>query len=94
MACWSTSDRCVIHTAVEDESSGWLAPIARLVSNDGKWEFTDGIPPTFDRGEHWEEDSDDDDVTDLTDGATDATAAVESDAAAETKVRTATGDAE
>ena len=39
-------------------------------------------------------DFDDDDVTDLTDGATDATiAAVESDAAAERKVRTATGDA-
>ena len=39
-------------------------------------------------------DSDDDDVTDLTDGATDATtAAAESDAAAERKVRTATGDA-
>ena len=33
-------------------------------------------------------------MTDLTDGATDATAAAESDAAAETKVRTATGDAE
>ena len=48
----------------------------------------------LDRGEHWEEDSDDDDVTDLIDGATDATAAAESDAAAETKVRTATGDAE
>ena len=40
-------------------------------------------------------DSDDDDVTDLTDGATDAiTAAAEPDAAAEKKVRTATGDAE
>ena len=38
--------------------------------------------------------SDGDDVTDLTDGATDATkAAAESDAAAERKVRTATGDA-
>ena len=33
-------------------------------------------------------------MTDLADGATDATAAAESDAAAETKVRTATGDAE
>ena len=64
------------------------------MGNDGKWEFTDGIPPTFDRGEHWEEDSDDGDVTDLTDEAADATAAAESDAATETKVQTATGDAE
>ena len=32
-------------------------------------------------------------MTDLTDGATDVIAAAESDAAAETKVRTATGDA-
>ena len=39
-------------------------------------------------------DSDDGDVADLTDGATDiTTAAAESDAAAERKVRTATGDA-
>ena len=39
-------------------------------------------------------DSDDDEVTDLTDEAADATtAAAESDAAAERKVRTATGDA-
>jgi hypothetical protein len=60
MACWSASERDAIHTAVEDESGGWQAPTARLVGNDGKWEFTDGTPPTFDRGEHWEEDSDDD----------------------------------
>ena len=93
MACWSTSDRGVIHAAVEDEPIGWQAPTARLVGNDGKWEFADGIPPTFGRCEHWEEDSDDDEPTDLTDKATDATAAAESDAAAETKVRTATGDA-
>ena len=33
-------------------------------------------------------------MTDLTDRATDATATAESDAAAETKVRTATADAE
>ena len=64
------------------------------MGNDGKWEFTDGTPPTFDRGEHWGMDSDDDDVTDLTDGATGViTAAAEPDAAAERKVRTATGDA-
>ena len=50
-------------------------------------------PPTFDRREYWEDDSDDVDVTDLTDGATDVIASAESDAAAETKVRTATGDA-
>ena len=94
-ACRSTSDRGVIHTAVEDESSGWQAPTTRLVGNHGKWEFTDGIPPTFDRGEHWEEDSDDGDVTDLTDETTDVvTAAAVSDAAARKKVRTATGDAE
>ena len=73
--------------------SGWQAPTTRLVGNDGKWEFADGISPTFDRCEHWEEDSDDGDVVDLTDGATDVTAAAESDAAAERKVRTATGDA-
>ena len=64
-----------------------------MVGNDGKWEFVGGIPPTFDRREYWEDDSDDGDVTDLTDGATDVIAAAESDAAAETKVRTATGDA-
>jgi len=52
MACWSTSERGVIHTAVEDELSGWLAPTTRLVGNDGKWEFADGTPPTFDRCEH------------------------------------------
>ena len=46
MACWSTSERGVINTtAVEDELSGWKAPSTRLVGNDGKWEFTDGIPP-------------------------------------------------
>ena len=45
MACWSTSERGVIHTAVEDELSGWLAPTTRLVGNDGKWEFADGTPP-------------------------------------------------
>ena len=54
-----------------------------------------GPPPTSDRGEHWDVDSDDDDVADLTDGVTDTTtAAAVSDAAAEKKVRTATGDAE
>ena len=74
MACWSTSDRGAIHTALEDESGGWQAPTtARLVGNDGKWEFVDGVHPTFDRREHWEDDSDDDDVTDLTDETTDAT---------------------
>jgi len=62
------------------------------VGNGGKWEFVDGIHPTFDRREHWGDDSDDDDVTDLTDVTTDATA--ETDAAAATKVRTAKGDAE
>ena len=92
MACWSTSDRGAIHTAVEDESGGWQAPTTRLVGNDGKWEFVGGVHPTFDRREHWEDDSDDDDVTDLTDETTDATA--ETDAAAATKVRTAKGDAE
>ena len=92
MACWSTSDRGVIHTALEDESGGWQAPTTRLVGNDGKWEFVDGNHPTFDRREHWGDDSDDDDVTDLTDVTTDATA--ETDAAAATKVRTAKGDAE
>ena len=92
MACWSTSDRGVIHTALEDESGGWQAPTTRLVGNDGKWEFVGGIHPTFDRREHWGDDSDDDDVTDLTDVTTDATA--ETDAAAATKVRTAKGDAE
>ena len=71
------------------------APTTRMIGNDGKWEFVDGVPPTFDRHEHWDVDSDDDDVTDLTDGATYiTTAAAESDAAAERKVRTATGDAE
>ena len=45
MACWSTSDRGAIHTAVEDEPSGWQAPTTRLVGNDGKWEFADGIFP-------------------------------------------------
>ena len=50
---------------------------------------------TFDRGEHWEEDSDDGEVTDLTDETTNVfTAAAESDAAVGKKVRTATGDAE
>ena len=92
MACWSTSDRGVIHTALEDESAGWQAPTTRLVGNDGKWEFVDGNHPTFDRREHWGDDSDDDGVTDLTDVTTDATA--ETDAAVATKVRTATGDAE
>ena len=62
------------------------------MGNDGKWEFVGGVHPTFDRREHWEDDSDDDDVTDLTDETTDATA--ETDAAAATKVRTAKGDAE
>ena len=95
MACWSTSDRGAIHTAVEDEAIGWVAPTTRMVGNGGKWEFVGGVPPTFDRHEHWDVGSDDDDMTDLTDGATDATtAAAESDAAAEMKVRTATGDAE
>ena len=80
---------------MEDESIGWQPPTTRMIGNDGKWEFTDGIPPTFDRGEHWGEDSDDDDVTDLTDEATAVvTAAAESDAATEKKVRIATGDAE
>ena len=94
MACWSTLDRGAIPTAVEDELIGWQAPTTRMIGNGGKWEFVDGIPPTFDRREHWGVDSCDDEVTDLTDGAADATtAATESDAAAERKVRTATGDA-
>ena len=88
-----TSDRGFIHTALEDEPNGWQAPAMRLVGNDGKWGFVGGTPPTFDRREYWEDDSDDGDVTDLTDGATDAIAAAESDAAAEAKVHTATGDA-
>ena len=87
-------DRGAIHTAVEDELIEWQAPTIRMIGDAGKWEFVDGIPPTFDRREHWGVDSDDDEVTDLTDGAADATtAAAESDAAAERKVRTATGDA-
>ena len=45
MACCSRSARGVIHPAVEDELSGWLAPTTRLVGNDGKWEFADGTPP-------------------------------------------------
>ena len=45
LACWSASQRGAIHTAVEDEMSGWQAPTARLVGNDGKWEFADGTPP-------------------------------------------------
>ena len=95
MACWSTPDRGVIHTAVEDESIGWQAPTTRMIGNDGKWEFIDGTPPTFGRCEHWNVDSDDGDVADLTDGATGViTAAAESDAAAEKKVRTATDGAE
>jgi len=53
-----------------------------------------GPLPTFDRGEHWDVDSDDDDVADLTDGATGViTAAAVSDAGAEKKVRTATSPA-
>ena len=83
MARWSTSDRGVIHTAVEDESDGWQAPTARLVGNGGKWEFVGGVHPAFDRREHWRGDSDDGDVTDLPDETTDVTA--ETDAAAATK---------
>ena len=65
-----------------------------MIGNGCEWEFVDGISPTFDRREHWDVDSDDDDVADLPDGANVATtAAAESDAAAERKVRTATGDA-
>ena len=59
MACWSTSDRGVIHTAVEDQAIGWQAPTTRMIGNGGKWEFADGVPPTFGRREHWDEDSDD-----------------------------------
>ena len=74
MACWSTSERGVIHTAVEDQAIGWQAPTTRMIGNDGKWEFANGVPPpTFDRREHWDEDSDDDDVADLTDGEADVT---------------------
>ena len=51
-------------------------------------------PPTFDRREHWEDDSDDADVTDLTEGASDTTAAAETDAAVMPRVRTANGGAE
>ena len=65
-----------------------------MIGNDGKWEFTNEVPPTFDRREHWEEDSDDEDTTDLTDGVADATTdAAKSGAAAKKTVRTATGDA-
>ena len=68
--------------------------MTRMIGNDGKWEFTNGVPPTFDRGEHWEEDSDDDDVADLADGAAGATTgAAESDATAKKTARTVTGDA-
>ena len=94
MACWSTSDRGAIHTTVEYELIGWQAPTTRMIGNGGKWEFVGGTPPTFDRREHWDVDSDDDEVTDLTDGAAGVTtAAAESDAAAERTVRKATGDA-
>ena len=80
---------------MEHEAIGWLAPTTRMIGNGGKCEFVDGVPPTFGRREHWGMDSDDDDVTDLTDEATAiTTAAAESDAAAERKVRTATGGAE
>ena len=54
MACWSTPDRGVIHTAVEDEVIGWLAPTTRMIGNDSKWKFVDGAPPTFGRREHWD----------------------------------------
>ena len=94
MACWSASDRGVIHTAVEDQAIGWQVPTTRMIGNDCKWEFANGVPPTFDQREHWDEDSDDDDGTDTTDGAADATTdAAELDIGAEMAVRTATGDA-
>ena len=70
MACWSASERGVIHTAVEDQAIGWQAPTTRMIGNDGKWKFANGVPPTCDRREHWDEDPDDEDVVaDLTDGA-------------------------
>ena len=68
MACWSASERGAIHTAVEDQAIGWQAPTTRMIGNDGKWKFVNGVPPAFDRREHWDDDSDDDDVTDLTEG--------------------------
>ena len=74
--------------------AGSVNALARLVGNDGKWEFAGGTQPTFDRCEYWEEDSDDDDVADLTDEDTGVIAAAEADAAAVTTVRTAKGDAE
>ena len=79
---------------MENQAVGWQAPATRMIGNGGKWEFTNGISPTFDRREHWEEDSDDDDATDLTDGVDDVTTdAAKSGAAAKKTVRTATGDA-
>ena len=95
MTCWSKSNRGVIHTAVEDQTVGWQAQTTRMIGNDGKWEFVaNGAPPTFDRREYWDEDSDDDGVTDLTDGATDATTdAAELDTGAQRAVRTAMSDA-
>ena len=45
MACWSASDRGVIHTAVEDQAIGWQVPTARMIGNDGKWEFANCAPP-------------------------------------------------
>ena len=45
MACWSASDRGVIHTAVEDQAIGWQAPTTRMIGNDGKWEFANGPLP-------------------------------------------------
>ena len=74
--------------------AGSVNALARLVGNDGKWEFAGGTQPTFDRCEYWEEDSDDDDVADLTDEDTGVIAAAEADAAAVTTVRTAKGDVE
>ena len=56
---------------MENQAVGWQAPATRMIGNGGKWEFTNGISPTFDRREHWEEDSDDDEVADLADGAAD-----------------------
>ena len=95
VACWSTSERGVIHTAVEDQAVGWQAPTAHTIGNDGKWEFVaNNAPPTFDRRAYWDEDSDDDGVADLTDGAADATTdAAELGTGAQRTVRTATGDA-
>ena len=52
-----------IRTAVEDQTTSWQAPATAISADGGSWRFADdGVQPTFDKNEYWNDTDGDSDV--------------------------------